>query len=82
MSMQNKRPNFPETPEGIEAKQTLEAMAADPSYNTESSYSANATTYPDNTMSFVDKHMDYMRSHPAMSPKHYISNLRLMTRVR
>lgn len=82
MSTQSKRPNFLETPEGMEAKQTLEAMTADPLYNTESSYSANAVIYPDNTMSFVDKHMEYMRSHPAMSPKHYISNLRLMTRVR
>lgn len=82
MSTQNKRPNFLETQEGAEAKQLLEAMTTDPLYNTESSYSANVIAHPDNTMSFVDKHMEYMRNHPALSPKHYISNLRLMTRVR
>lgn len=82
MSAQNKKPNFLETQEGVEAKQVLEAMTADPSYNTESSYSANAIAHPDNTMSFVDKHMEYMRNHPALSSKHYIANLRLMTRIR
>lgn len=77
-----KRVNFFESTEGLEIKNTLMQMALDQAYNTESSYSANSETYPDNLIPFVAKHMSYLNAHPSTDPQHYISNLRLMTRVR
>ncbi len=59
----------------------LEAMVLDKSYNTESSYSSNSELYPDNVQSFIDKHMNYINTHPDTNIEHYLSNLRLMTRI-
>ncbi|MES2971005.1 MAG: hypothetical protein V4702_01640 [Patescibacteria group bacterium] len=77
-----KKPGFLETTEGIEIKNALQRMASDSAYMTESSYSANSVLYPNNLISFVDKHLNYLRAHPATDPQHYVSNLRLMTRLR
>jgi hypothetical protein len=68
--------------EGVEIAQLLSKMASDDSYNTEPSYSANSDLYPDNEISFVDKHISYLRTHPSIDPHHYLSNLKLMTRKR
>jgi hypothetical protein len=80
MPTYKKKVDFFETTEGQEAKKVLRAMVTDAAYNTESSYSANDTLYPDNVIPFVNKHMEYLRNHPATNPRHYIANLRLMTR--
>ena len=77
-----KKPGFLESAEGIEIENTLRHMESDSAYMTESSYSANSDLYPDNLISFVEKHMNYLRTHPATDPQHYVSNLRLMTRLR
>jgi hypothetical protein len=82
MSTYKKKQNFFESSEGVKVAELLTAMAADPTYNTVSSYSANSELYPDNLIPFVNKHMDYLRNHPATDPRHYLANLRLMTRVR
>lgn len=82
MPTYKKKPDFFETDEGIEAKQVLKAMALDATYNTQSSYNSNDTLYPGHQMSFVDKHMSYLRAHPATDPTQYLSNLRLMTRIK
>jgi len=82
MSSAKKRVNLFETEEGVETVAALKSMAADNAYNTGSSYSANSTNHPDNLISFVDKHVDYLKKHPAVDPSHYLANLRLMTRVR
>lgn len=82
MATFKKRQNFFESEEGIEIKRILKNMAADINYNTESSYSADSAAYPDNLIPFVDKHMNYLQMHPSTNPKHYISNLRLMTRIK
>ncbi len=74
--------NFFESEEGIEIAATLRLMAEDLAFNTESSYSANTVLHPDNLISFVEKHMNYLNTHPAINPREYISNLRLMTRRR
>lgn len=68
--------------EGTWAKQVLSSMVEDPKYNTNSIYSSNSDLYPDQLMPFVDRHMDYLGSHPDVIPDQYISNLRLMTRLR
>ena len=77
-----KRISFFESEEGTRVHQTLHLMTQDPIYNTEASYSANATVYPDNLIPFVDKHMNYLNTHPAVDPYNYISNLRLKTKSR
>lgn len=77
-----KKPNFIDSYEGQAAKQQLQSMVADDTYMTESSYSPNAELYPNNLIPFVDKHMEYLRSHPSTNPQHYLSNLRMITRLR
>ena len=78
----NKKAAFILSEEGLEAERMLRLMAEDDSYNTESSYSTNSQLYPDNSRSFVDKHMDYLSTHPHANHRQYIANLRLMTRLR
>ncbi len=77
-----KRIDFNQSEEGVEVKGILKDMELDKLYNTISSYSANQDLYPNNLIPFIDKHMDYLRTHPSIDTKHYISNLRLMTRIR
>jgi len=77
-----KKPGLFDTPEGIEIIQQLKLMAADTNFVTKGSYAANDVTYPGNVMSFVEKHRDYLRAHPNTDPQQYLSNLRLMTRVK
>lgn len=68
--------------EGIDIRQKLVEMADDKTFNTVSTYSPNSVLYPDNKVSFVDKHMDYLNSHPQTDLYMYLANIRLMTRVR
>lgn len=78
-----KRPaNFFETEEGLELITLLSKMVESEAYNTEPSYSADTASYPDNNIPFVDKHKNYLRTHPSIVPEQYIANLRLMTRIR
>lgn len=80
MATVKKRVSFFESEEGAEIKQTLQLMTKNNSYNTAPTYSANVLRYPNNLISFVDKHMNYLNTHPSLDPRHYVSNLRLMTR--
>ena len=77
-----KRANFFESEEGVQVRQTLLNMVENGEYHTVASYSANAIIYPDNVISFVDKHMKYLSEHQAVNVDHYLSNLRLMTRIK
>lgn len=65
-----------------EIESLLAQIEKDATFNTGPSYSANGDKYPDHSIPFVDKHMNYLRTHPSIDPQQYISNLRLMTRVR
>ena len=69
---------FLDSEEAIRIKTALEKMVDDPAFNTEPTY----TTGADPSWSFVDKHMTYLSEHPKLSPQHYLSNLRLMTRLK
>lgn len=82
MSTASKKINFIDSDEGQATRQQLLDMVADDAYMTDSSYSANGALYPDNLIPFVDKHMEYLRSHPTTNPQQYLSNLRLVTRLR
>jgi len=82
MSSFKKRINFFDSEEGNEVRRELRQMAADSGYTTESSYNANDVLYPGHDMSFVQKHMHYLNTHQNVNPQQYLSNLRLMTKVR
>lgn len=69
---------FLDSEEAASVRLSLQSMVADPCFNTELPYTAN----PDNKQSFVDKHMTYLSQHPKLNPQHYLSNLRLMTRIK
>lgn len=81
MANVKKRVNFYESEVGLSVKQILVEMTQNSAYNTTASYSANTTTYPDNSIPFVNKHMDYLNTHPNINPDHYISNLKLLTKL-
>ena len=82
MSMLNIRDNLFGPEEREDIRQRLQNMVDSNSYNTESSYAANGLLYPDNLISFVDRHINYLNSHPKLDAGMYLSNLRLMTRIR
>ncbi len=73
-----KQQKFLESDEVIVIRLALEGMVSDASYNTEAKYTVN----PANSLSFVDKHLTYLCAHPKLNPQHYLSNLRLMTRIK
>ncbi len=64
---------------GIEAYTELMRMIEDESYSTVSSFSPSAE---DGTLQFIDKHMNYLCSHLGVNSSQYLSNLRLITKVR
>lgn len=69
---------FLDSPEAIEIREILEQMMKNPEFNTKSMYSPSAG----GEVPFVDKHMEYLSQHTTLNVSHYLSNLRLMTRVR
>ena len=69
---------FLDSEEAINIRTTLEEMMTDPAFNTRSMYSPAAG----GEVLFVDKHMEYLSQHTTLNVEHYLSNLRLMTRVR
>jgi hypothetical protein len=77
-----KRESFFKSEIGQRLRTQLEELAKDAAYNTQPGYSADREHYPDNIMPFVDKHMNYLYTHPALDPIQYLANLRLMTRKR
>lgn len=81
MAYTKKRGGFRDEQEAADTRQMLVEMTQSGEYNTGPSYSSDTETYPDHVISFVDKHMRYIRTH-SVEPRHYLSNLRLMTRIR
>ena len=65
-----------------DVRDKLKQMEQDPLCNTNSSYSANALLYPDHSISFTEKHIAYLLNHPQVDHAQYLSNLRLMIKVR
>lgn len=81
MPIVRKRGSFISEDEATETEAILNEMVSDKAFITEDGYSTNTELYPDKVIPFVDKHMHYLRTH-AVNPQHYVSNLRLMTRIR
>jgi hypothetical protein len=67
---------------GPEIIQELKLMLEDDSYHTTKGYSIDTESYPDHDVPFIEHHMNYLRKHPQVDPEHYLSNLRLMLKVR
>lgn len=65
-----------------EITEALQTMEADPLYVTKSAYRANVELWPSHRISFVNTHIAYLQSHPAVNPEHYLANLRLMLKIR
>jgi hypothetical protein len=82
MSTAKKRADFFKSAEGLFAIAELTAIDNDSGYCTTARYSADAESYPDHQMPFVDKHMLYLRDHPELDLRQYIANIRLMTKIR
>lgn len=70
------------SPEGLEIRAELSQMEQDNTYITESSYTADCDKYPNKRMPFIETHLTYLNKHAEVNPGHYLSNLRLMLRVR
>lgn len=62
--------------ECISARMALQKLVDSPQYNTDSSY------FDSQALGFVDRHLHYLSTHPTTLVDGYISNLKLMTRVR
>ncbi len=60
----------------------LQAMLDDTSYKTQQGYSIDTESYPDNIVPFIEEHLNYLKKHPQVDPEHYLSNLRLMLKIR
>ena len=82
MPTAHRKQDFFESPEGIALKAKLVHMDTSEGYQTKASYSPNSDLYEDNLIPFVDKHLNYIRSHPSLDPDQYIANLQILTRVR
>jgi hypothetical protein len=82
MPSTKKRSNFFESEEGLEAREKLVELVKNDQYNTDDGFSADSEQYPSGVIPFVDKHMEYLRTHPKISVDHYVANLRLRTRTR
>lgn len=82
MAAATKKVPFAESEAGIVAQATLEALLANANHTTNSGYHVNEELHPDNKIGFVDKHMEYLSTHPNVNPSYYLSNLRLMTSSR
>ena len=63
-----------------EIRIALRTMQKDPDFVTKSAYRVNTSLWPDHRISFVEIHIDYLKSHPAVDPRQYLSNLRLRTK--
>lgn len=64
---------------GLAAYSELLKMIEDENYKTVSSFSPSAE---DGTLLFIDKHMNYLCTHLGVNANQYLSNLRLITKVR
>lgn len=60
-----------------EMRNILSNMEKNRDMITKSAFRANKELWPDNRISFTDAHLVYIKAHPDLNPKHYLSNLRL-----
>lgn len=71
--------NFISSQAAQDIRDQLTKMVSDTTYHTNSSYSS--LDGDDGAVSFIDKHIVYLSTHPKAKPDEYMANLRLKTRV-
>ena len=64
-----------------EIKLALGQMESDPALKTDPVIVQDTPT-PNQLVSFGEKHASYLKEHPKVNPKHYLSNLRAMVKIR
>ncbi len=64
------------------AAEELRQLEDDPSMNTIGAYSPTALEYPDQIRPFSEVHLEYLRKNKHVNPDHYISNLKIMLKIR
>jgi hypothetical protein len=74
MSPAQKR--FYASEEYVMAREALQQLVDNEQYDTDSDY------FKSNELEFVERHLYYLSTHPTTKVDGYISNLKLMTRVR
>jgi len=79
MSTSLSRREFLSSKEADSLREELQKMVDDPQYNTIVRYS---TLTNSSKSEFVQKHMEYMSKYPTMKHTQYVSNLRLMTKLK
>ena len=62
----------------LNARSELTLMMGDVRYNTRATYRSGNEA----GLSFVDQHLLYLSLHPNVSTQHYLSNLRLKSKIR
>ncbi len=74
-----KAKDFLTSAEGEAAYAELMNMVNDKNYSTVSSYSPSSEN---GNLLFIDKHMNYLSSHSGVNALQYVSNLKLITKIR
>jgi len=77
ISMTPARKRFYASEQCLTARMALQLMVDSALYDTESSYFNGYAP-----LGFVDRHLHYLSTHPATRLEGYLSNLKLMTRIR
>ena len=67
-----------DTSAGLEILTQLEEMSVSELYITKDSYVPSS----ESLISFVHKHQEFIRKHPNTDAQHYVSNLKIMCRLR
>jgi hypothetical protein len=75
------KPDKPIPVEESEIYRQLAEMEQDPGLKTEPGYVNAAIPFSD-LLSFSEKHMTYLRTHPKVNALNYLSNLRTMIKIR
>lgn len=65
-----------------EVRSALSVMLSDVSLRTDPGYTEDEVLYPDHQAPFIEKHISYLKGHPKVNPKDYLSNLRIMIKIR
>lgn len=76
--MNSRTKQFLESEQGALLRIELVNMTKSRKYNTRSMYS----TLDKDGITFVDKHMKYMSMYPSLNCAQYVSNLKLMTKIK
>lgn len=77
--MKSKMKSYLQEPQVTEE---LQSMLNDESFHTLPGYSIDGETYPNHVVPFIEEHVRYLTKHPQVDPAHYLSNLRLMLKIR